>query len=204
MTPLCPKLEGKHCIGYDKRKADSSDRDISTYSTGVLRHSDWSDAHHPLRPVIKLGLRNPRKNRQKVLLKCEISRVLTTRLGLTLIVTPCSLVPTSFSFVNHFHKNDSAAETVRGTDADAGSSARIFHSTQSTTFSTSNARTSGSTPEVSFWRVVAGRLSLVYLFFVFCSSFLKKQNQVLLFCSIPESDQGKNARIPGTHTISFQ
>jgi len=38
--------------------------------------------------------------------------------------------------------NDSAAATATGADADTGSSARLFHSTQSTTFSTSNARTS--------------------------------------------------------------
>jgi len=38
--------------------------------------------------------------------------------------------------------NDSAAATARGADAGAGSSARLFCSTQSTTFSTSNARTS--------------------------------------------------------------
>ena len=38
--------------------------------------------------------------------------------------------------------NDSAAATARGADADAGSSTRLFRSTQSTTFSTSNARTS--------------------------------------------------------------
>jgi len=38
--------------------------------------------------------------------------------------------------------NDSAAATVRGADTDAGSSTRLFRSTQSTTFSTSNARTS--------------------------------------------------------------
>jgi len=38
--------------------------------------------------------------------------------------------------------NDSAAATARGADADAGSSARLFRSTQSTTFSTFNARTS--------------------------------------------------------------
>jgi len=38
--------------------------------------------------------------------------------------------------------NDSAAATARRADPDAGSSARLFHSTQSTTFSTSNARTS--------------------------------------------------------------
>jgi len=38
--------------------------------------------------------------------------------------------------------NDSATATARGADADAGSSARLFRSTQSTTFSSSNARTS--------------------------------------------------------------
>jgi len=38
--------------------------------------------------------------------------------------------------------NDSAAATARGADADAGSSACLFRLTQSTTFSTSNARTS--------------------------------------------------------------
>ena len=38
--------------------------------------------------------------------------------------------------------NDSSAAIARGADADAGSSARLFRSTQSTTFSTFNARTS--------------------------------------------------------------
>jgi len=38
--------------------------------------------------------------------------------------------------------NDSTAANVRGADPDAGSSARLFRSTQWTTFSTSNARTS--------------------------------------------------------------
>ena len=42
--------------------------------------------------------------------------------------------------------NDSAAATARGADTDARSSARLFHSTQSTTFSTSNARTSSLYP----------------------------------------------------------
>jgi len=37
--------------------------------------------------------------------------------------------------------NDSTVATARGADADAGSSAHLFRSTQSTTFSTSNART---------------------------------------------------------------
>ena len=38
--------------------------------------------------------------------------------------------------------NDSAAATARGADTDARSSARLLRSTQSTTFGTSNARTS--------------------------------------------------------------
>ena len=38
--------------------------------------------------------------------------------------------------------NDSAAATARRADADAGSSAHLFRSTQSASFSTSNARTS--------------------------------------------------------------
>ena len=38
--------------------------------------------------------------------------------------------------------NDITAATARGADPDAGSSARLFRSTQSTTFSTSNVRTS--------------------------------------------------------------
>jgi len=45
----------------------------------------------------------------------------------------------------HAHKhawNDRAAATVQGADADAGRFARLFRSTQSITFSTSNARTS--------------------------------------------------------------
>jgi len=44
----------------------------------------------------------------------------------------------------HAHKyawNDGAAATAQGADADAGSFARLFRSTQSITFSTSNART---------------------------------------------------------------
>jgi len=45
----------------------------------------------------------------------------------------------------HAHKhawNDGAAATAQGADADAGSFARLFRSTQSITFSTSIARTS--------------------------------------------------------------
>jgi len=44
----------------------------------------------------------------------------------------------------HAHKhawNDGAAATARGANTDAGSPARLFRSTQSITFSTSNART---------------------------------------------------------------
>ena len=55
----------------------------------------------------------------------------------------------TFTHIQHIHMhthkhawNDSAAATARGAHIDAGSSARLFRSTQSTTFSTSNARTS--------------------------------------------------------------
>jgi len=44
----------------------------------------------------------------------------------------------------HTHKhawNDGVAATAQGADADAGSFARLFRSTQLITFSTSNART---------------------------------------------------------------
>ena len=55
----------------------------------------------------------------------------------------------TFTHIQHIHMhthkhawNDSAAATARGAHIDAGSSARLFRSTQSTTFSTSNARIS--------------------------------------------------------------
>jgi len=36
---------------------------------------DWSGAHHPLSPVIKLGLRHPRKKETKSLSNCQSVRV---------------------------------------------------------------------------------------------------------------------------------
>ena len=58
----------------------------------------------------------------------------------------CTHIRTHIQHV-HIHTrkhawNKSAAATARGADADARSSARLFRSTQSTTFGTSNARTS--------------------------------------------------------------